>query len=171
MDCLRSFNFSIDLIVNIPVGVQLKQWITGGQHFWQAATIGTSRYNIEGFKNINVYGIDVIGTIETQTNIVGGAALVNDWSVDVTLGGQQPLVGGNILGAPNYYALDISNPSNNIYALSKYSNSLRFASPYESVKFIELGQTMAQGFGYETVGFIILRWDLNFVVYYKFEGE
>jgi hypothetical protein len=171
MDCLRSFNFRVELISNISGGTELKQWTTGAnQHFWQVSTLSTSTYNIEGYKNINVYGIDVLGTIQTQTNTIINGAIVNDWSIDVAVGGQRPIIGGS-MAATNIYAVDLETAANKSFSIGKYTNSLKFASPYESVKFIQLGRTLAQGYGWETLAAVNLRWNLNFVVFYKFEGE
>jgi len=172
MECLRSFSFAVDLINNVSGAADLKQWATSvGNHYWQVSTGTSSTYNIEGFKNINVYGIDVIGSIQTQTNTAINGAIVNDWMIDVTIGGQQPLVGGTITGVPNYYVLDTTNPSNKIYQLGRFSTSVKFATPFVSTRTIQLGQTYAQGIAYQTLLALNLRWKLNFVVYYKFEGE
>ena len=172
MECMRSFNFCVDTINNISGAPSLKQWATGAaQHFWQVSVGTSSTYNITGFKNINIYGIDVIGSIQTQTNTLVNGVIVNDWMTEVRIGGQQPLVGAEVTGVPNYYALDISNPNNNTYHLGRYSTSVRFADPYQSCKTITLGTTSASGIAYETLGTVNLTWDLNFVVFYKFEGE
>ena len=99
MDCLRSFSFAVDLINNVSGATNLKQWATSvGQHFWQASVGTSSTYNIQGFKNIDVYGVDVLGSIQTQTNTVINGVIVNDWLIDVIVNGQQPVVGGVITG-------------------------------------------------------------------------
>jgi hypothetical protein len=171
MDCLRSFNFRIELINNISGATELKQWTTGpAQHFWQVSTLSTSTYNIEGFKNINVFGVDILGTVQTQTNTIVNGVIVNDWSLDVTLGGQRPIISGT-MSPTNVYAIDLQTGTNRTFSIGKFTNSLKLASPYESVRFIQIGKTLAQGIGYETLATVNLRWDLNFVVYYKFEGE
>lgn len=171
MDCMRSFSFAIDIIQNVTGTTQVKQWATGAaQHFWQASVNNVSKYNIQGYKNINVHGIDVIGSIQTQTNTVINGVIVNDWMIEVIVNGQQPVVGGFIDGA-NTYAIDTTNPVNNNYMLGRYSNSAKFATPYLSTKSIEIGTTFAQGIAYETLLTLNLRWKMNFIVYYKFEDE
>lgn len=172
MDCLRSYSFGVDLITNVSGATDLKQWSTGAaQHFWQISTGTSSTYNIEGYKNINVYGIDLFGTVQTQTNILTGGAIVNDWAIDVKINGQGPRIGGFITGSPNFYAIDGEASYNLIFPLGKYTNSLRFGDAIESVKSIQLQKTYAQGNAWETLGNINLRYRLNFVVLYKFEGE
>jgi len=171
MDCLRSFNFRVSTNTNLTSS--LKTWNTGGNnHYWSvdSGPLG-SQYNIEGFKNINIYGIDVIGSIQTLPTAPNGGVIVNDWSIDVLINGQQPLVGGTITTSPNYYGIDTASLANKVFPLSKYSNSLKFADPFESVKNINLQNTFASGFGWETSLNVNLTWNLNFVVFYKFEGE
>jgi hypothetical protein len=173
MDCLRSFSFSTNLITTLSVGVDLKQWSIGNNHYWQAITNGAtatpSIYEIQGFKNIDVYGIDVIGDVQTQTNTIIDGVIVNNWNIDVSVDGQQPLVGGVTTGG--FYAIDSTLPDNNIFAIGKYTNSVKFASPIISAKSIILGRTRLSGIGYQSVGAINLFYKVNFVVYYKFEGE
>jgi hypothetical protein len=41
----------------------------------------------------------------------------------------------------------------------------------QSVTSISLEDTYASGYGGQTAGNINLYWNLNFIVYYKFEGE
>jgi len=173
MDCLRSFTFAVNTIQTLTTGgSDLKQWTTSaGNHYWQAYAGTFSTFNIVGFKNIDIYGIDVIGNIQTQANIGTNGTIVNDWGIEVRIGGVAPIIGASIGTGTNYYALDLSNSDNNRFSLGKYTNSLKLESPYSSCTFIQLEKTMAQGIGYQTTGSINLDWSLNFVVHYKFEGE
>jgi hypothetical protein len=171
MDCLRSFNFSTRTNGNFTTGV--KTWNTGSNnHFWSADISSlSSTYNIEGFKNINVFGIDAIGSIQTLTAAGLGGVIVNDWNIDITLNGQRPIIGGNVTAVPNSYSLSTTAVANNVFPISKYSNSIKFAEPFQSVTSIELGGTTASGFGWETSTNINLLWQFNFIVHYKYEGE
>jgi hypothetical protein len=173
MDCLRSFSFSCNTIKTLSTGGDdLKQWSIGlTNHYWQALFGTFSTYNIVGYKNVDIYGIDVIGTVQTQANIATNGIIVNDWNIEVRIGGIQPAIGASIGTGTNYYALDLTNSDNNRYNLGKYNNSVRFESPYSSTTFIQLEKTQAQGIGYQTAGTINIDLSLNFVVYYKFEGE
>lgn len=171
MECMRSFNFQVDSN-DTMTGGNISQWTTAdGQHYWSANGGTASTYNISGFKNIDVYGVDVIGSISTLTTSGVGKVIVNDWNIDFLISGQSPLVGGNITASPNYYSINATTPFNRIFPLGKYSNSLKLAEPIKSVKFVQLGSSYASGFGYETLGAINLYYNLNFIVYYKFEGE
>jgi hypothetical protein len=174
MECLKSFSFSTNLTSTFTTASgELKQWAIGNNHYWQVRTNGAitlpSIYNISGFKNIEVFGIEAIGDIQTQQNIGIDGVLVENWTIDVSVNGQQPLVGGTTVGG--FYNIDSTLPDNNIFALGKYTNSVKFETPIISAKSIVLGITRASGIGYQTTGSINLSWKVNFVVYYKFEGE
>jgi len=172
MDCLRSFSFGVNQINTITGSPDLKQWATGvAQHFWQVNTGTSSTYNFQGFKNLDIYGIDVLGSIQTQANIGINGVIVNDWQIDVEIGGINPQIGASVTGVPNYYALDINLSENKIYALGKFNPSVKFSQPISGSSFIQLQKTRASGIAYETLGSVNLWTRLNFVVYYKFEGE
>jgi len=141
------------------------------QAFWAASFGTSSTYNIQGYKKINVYGIDVVGTVGTNTTSATGGISVDDWAIDVLIEGQQPLVGGNITAIPNFYLIAIDQPANKNFPISKYSPSLKFATPYESVQFIQILGSHVYGSGFQTAGSVNIFMNLNFVVYYNFEGE
>jgi len=171
MECLRSFSFRVLANTNLS-GLDVKQWIIGtNQHFWSSSTAGTSTFNFQGFKNINIYGVDVTGAISSNKDNAVSGVIVNDWQIDVLLSGQSPLVGGTTTPVPNYYGIDVTSTTNRVFTLGKFSNSLKLASPIESVQFIQLQRTYADGTGWQTAGTTELSWKLNFIVYYKFEGE
>jgi hypothetical protein len=169
---MRSFSFGINAINTITGAPDLKQWATGAaQHFWQVNTGTSSTYNFEGFKRIDIYGIDVLGSIQTQANIAINGVIVNDWQIDIQVGGISPLVGATVTGVPNYYGLDVNLSENSIYPLGRFNPSVKFESPISGSTFIQIQKTRASGIAYETVGSVNLWTRLNFIVYYKFEGE
>jgi hypothetical protein len=169
---MRSFSFGVNVINNVAGAPDLKQWATGvAQHFWQVNTGTSSTYNFQGFKNLDIYGIDVLGSIQTQANIGINGVIVNDWQIDVQVGGIVPRVSANVTGAPNYYALDVNLSENSIFSLGKFNPSVKFADPISGSTFIQIQKTRASGIAYETIGSVNLWTRLNFIVYYKFEGE
>jgi hypothetical protein len=171
MDCLRSFNFQVDSNATLTGG-NVKTWQTSaGQHFWSASAGTASTYNISGFKNIDVYGVELIGSVQTLTGSGVGGVIVNDWLLDVLISGSPSLIGSSITTTPNFYSINNTTPQNRIFPMGKTSNSVRFADPYKSVQFIQLGQTYASGWGWETSGTVNLYFKYNVIVYYKFEGE
>ena len=172
MDCMRSFSFGVNVINTVAGAPDLKQWVTGAaQHFWQVNTGTSSTYNFQGFKNLDIYGIDLLGSIQTQANIGINGVIVNDWQIDVQIGGINPKISATVTGVPNYYALDVNLAENNIYALGKFNPSVKFDEPISGSSFIQIQKTRASGIAYETLGAVNLWTRLNFVIYYKFEGE
>lgn len=173
MDCLRSFSFGVSTIQTLVTPTDLKQWTVGTENYWQALTNGAialpSIYNMQGYTNIDIYGIDVIGDIQTQTNTGVEGCIVDNWTIDVITNGQHPLIGGSTTGG--FYTIDYTLPENNIFALGKYTNSVKFASPIISPTAITLGRTRISGHGWQTAGSINLFWRVNFIVYYQFQGE
>lgn len=169
MDCLRSFAFRVNTNGSVS-GVNLVTWTSGSQQAWQVQVGTSSTYNIFGFKNIDVYGITMLGTIQTfmSSSI---SCITNNWSIDVLVDGQQSLVGGDASVVPNFYGITPDSPDNNIFSLSQYSNSFMLGDPIKSVKNIQLQSTYAQGIAPQSLVSINLYWNLDFIIYYKYEGE
>ena len=166
---MKSFSFGTSSIFTLTTGgSELKQWQIGNNHYWQAFRDGLSSFIPTGFRSIDIYGVDVVGNVQTQANIGIDGVIVNDWSIDVQINGNQPLIGADIVGGT--YALDPTITDNRIFALGKYTNSVKFASPYSTAS-ISLTKLRASGIGFQTAGSINLYLKLNFVVFYKFEGE
>lgn len=170
MDCLRSFSVVTTANTNFT-GTQVKTWTLGVQEFWQVERNLTSYFDIQGFKNINVFGIDVVGSIYTLTSSPTGGCVVDDWSVTIDLDGQIPLIGGVIDLVPDNWSIQINNSFNRRFPIGRFNNTVRFSSPLESVTRVGLININANGSGGQTVGNVNLAWYLNFVFHYKFEGE
>lgn len=169
MDCLRSFT-----IVTRATGTfttpDIKQWTTGAnQHFWTCDIDRSSTYNIQGFKNIDIYGVTMIGGITAQVPDVNNGVNVEDFNFGIYFQGQLPLLGGNITS--DYWQIQDTGIEPLRFQLSKNTNSIKFSSPIKSTQFIQFVHLKAQGNGYQTLSTISLDWDLSFTFYYKFEGE
>lgn len=170
MDCLRSFIVSIDQVTTFS-GTDVKTWFVGAQEFWVVEKAGVSTFVPEGFKNIDIYGVDVIGNVSTQKAAATGGVVVQDWGFELLIEGQLPLVSGTVTTSPNYWNIQTSTVGTRTFALSKNTNSLKFADPISSVKFINFEVLRAQGVGGQTAGVVSLDWDLSFIFFYKYEGE
>lgn len=170
MDCLRSFIVSIDQVTTFS-GTDVKTWFVGAQEFWVAEKAGVSTFVPEGFKNINIFGVDVIGNVSTQKAAATGGVVVQDWGFEILIEGQLPLVSGSVTTSPNYWNIQTTTTGTRTFALSKYTNSLKFADPIASVKNINFEVLRAQGVGGQTAGVVSLDWDLSFIFFYKYEGE
>lgn len=169
MDCLRSFSILSSANEN-AVGVNIDTWTVGSQNFWIYNSFsGDSTFNVQGFKNINVYSIQAQGDVSCLIN-TGNSLIVDDWAFSVELNGQPALASGEIVASPNRFSIQIQGDKTNC-VLSRYNNNLNFASPIQSVKNIKINGLTASGIGNENLTTLNLSWAINFIVYYKYEGE
>jgi hypothetical protein len=157
MDCLRSFNF-IAAGQSNWVAPDVKTWFVGAQEFWSFERNGSSTFTPQGFKNIDIYGISLIGNIGTLVAAPLGGAIPTDWSARISINGQLPQIGG-VIDVTNDFNIDNSSPN------------AKFADPIKSVTSIVLNQVKSNGTGGQSSGNVNLLYFFNFVVYYKFEGE
>ena len=81
------------------------------------------------------------------------------------------MTSGTVVAAPNFWNIQTTTTGTKTFALSKNTNSLKFADPIASVTTINFEVLRAQGVGGQTAGVVSLDWDLSFIFYYKFEGE
>lgn len=170
MDCLRSFVVGIKQAQTF-LTTDVKTWFVGAQEFWVVEKVQDSVFEIQGFKNIDLYGVDVIGSVQTWKTALSGGCIVNDWSFEIELQGNLPLISGKKLTSPDDWNLQTDSVFARTFPIGKYNNSLKFADPIKSVKNINFEALRAQGVGGQTSGAIALDYDLNFVFYYKYEGE
>jgi hypothetical protein len=167
MDCLNSFSVLIRLQRGYSTGgTNVKTWGTAGNLNWQIreATTGTN-LAIQGFKNIDMYGIKMLGLVYTDVGANDGA-IVSDFGINLTFTGQAPLVSG--ISDNNFWPVTLNNKS---FVLSKYRNEVNMESPISGVTNINFGVFSAQGVGAETANSVTLDIDLEFIFYYKYEGE
>jgi len=171
MNCLESFSFYSSGNDAIGSFEGLVSWGTTASNGWIVNSLGSSStFNIEGFKNINVYGIEVIGFVGAKTG-GGFGGIVTDWAFTLQVNGTVPQVSGNITTSPNYFAMSTSAADLDNVVLSKFKPSIQFASPIQSVKTIQIDELYATGTNLETLGSLRLAWSVTYVVYFKYEGE
>jgi hypothetical protein len=171
MDCLRSVIVSINQELTYSTSPFVKNWTIGTENYWVIKQTGGSTLNFEGFSNIDVYGIDVVGGIQTWAGAAVGGVLVTDWNFEFFVNGTLSLGSDYITASPNFWAIQTQTNNTKLFALSKNTNSLKFASPILSVKSIAFECLNAQGTGQQTALTASLDIDLSFIVYYKFQGE
>jgi len=167
MDCLNSFSVLTRLQRGYSTsGTNVKTWGTGSNLNWQIreSTTGTN-LAIQGFKRINIFGIQMLGFVYTDVGPNDGG-IVSDFGLNITLTGQPPLVSG--ISDNNFWPLTLNNTS---FVLSKYRNEVNLESPISGVTNINFGIFSAQGTGGETANSITLDIDLEFIFYYKYDGE
>lgn len=172
MSCLRSFNLGI-LQATTFSGANVKTWNSsvGGDLYWTCDAPNLSRFNIEGFKNIDLYGVQLTGGIKTQTAAATGGGVVNDWGFQIYCEAANSLVSGSLQVAPNFWNVNVANVNSRKFQFTKTLSKIEFADPLKSLKYIEFQALQAEGFGAQTPGTIALEWDLNFTFFYKYEGE
>lgn len=167
MSCIKSFSFSSDGN-NVYTPVSVKS-LPGGT--WVADISISSIFDIAGFKNIDIHGLSVIGSVTTNVSAATGNAICEDWSTPVFLNGQLPLISGNIRNSPNEWNLDNSSAFAKIFNVGKYINEVKFESPIKSVQFIQLQGLRAYGKSASLSNVIDIKWNLQWVFYYTYEGE
>ena len=174
IDCMQSFRVRIrgNTTVSSANG-SIRTWGTLGQYFYSlsfAPNNGSSVYNIEGFKNVNIYGVHLNGGVKGSPTSANKCAVVNDWYFGIGIDGNYPLVSGS-KGTPNDWDILTDGTGLNIFTLSKNTNLLRMDSPMTSVKKITFDVMSAQGVGAEFLNEVTLNYNLDFTFFYKYEGE
>jgi hypothetical protein len=171
MSCLQSFTLVTNFNTAVSVGPNLDIWGVSPRISWAYQRLSTgSTFNIQGFKNINVHGITIVGNMFTSPLGTGNSIAVDDWIFYVQISGQVPLIGGNITATPNDF--NISYPgSNPLISLSKYNTTINFADPITSVQNIKLIDVRASGESAQSLTSINLGWYGSFVVYYSYQDE
>jgi len=167
MDCLRSFNVGITAQRGFSsAGVNVKSWGPAGNYHWQVIeTTLDSDFRVEGFKTLDLYGIRMIGNVFTDLGTNDGN-IVSDYGMQIVVTGSTPLASGTPIstGWP-------LTTTPNVYQLSKFTNFVNFDSPISATTNIRFGTFIAQGNNGETLNSITLNIALNFIFYYKYEGE
>jgi len=170
MDCLRSFNFTIRQQSNWAAANGFKGWTVGAQHFWLLERTGTSTYNTQGFKNINVFRIEITGDTVSSATPVGVSVITNNWSLGMTITGQNSAGVGLVTASPDDFAM--TAPANNPKVfLSKYQRSIDFVTPIQSARNITIQDFYAEGIANQSLLSGQLGYNFVVTVFYKFEGE
>jgi hypothetical protein len=166
MDCLNQFQFGIGASRTYSAASSnFATWTNGGQNFWIVQSTGDiSEFDIQGFKNINLYGVKMQGYV--QSPITGNFGIVDDFSYNLKLTGQKPSLSG-VFTTNNWnadlYPIDLR--------LSKFENTIMFSDPIKSLSRIRLSNFGVQGYGNSSLLNIKLDIEVNFYFLYKFEGE
>lgn len=168
MDCLRSFAIDIDYSGTFNTsGTNVKTWGAITNYHWLVFQSGVSRFDIQGFKKIDIYGVRCDGAVQGQ--LTGTSqAIVQDWSFQIGINGLVPLISGSVDTSTDFWSIKTNTTQ---FQLGKYVNEVRFESPYSGVSSINFNNFRAQGNNAETASSIQLGLDLQFTFYYKYEGE
>jgi len=167
--CLQSFTLNINQNF-VFTNTYFTEWNTVGTVLpWTMFDGNASRksdFFIEGFKNIDVYGVSMIGTVYPLLATGQKQALVQDWGVNLSLEGIVPLVNG-------YYGTNTFNATQGgrTVFLSKYQNDYKLINPIQSVQKISIAALTASGIQNESGVSVDLTFEVAIIVYYKLEGE
>ena len=171
MECMRSFTLTTtDKKTYTVAAGDMSVW--GAINNWQIYGTEASTFLIRGFKNINIFGIDMTGNASSNYGI--GPRINNanpfDFEVNVRLAGQIPQPIG-VIGVPNDWPLIQNNFIQQQFTLTKYKANIKFATPIQSVTQIDLFDFKAYGEHAQSALQIDMGYFLQFTFYYKFEGE
>jgi hypothetical protein len=143
-------------------------WVVGNTSSFiiNEALGGKGRFNFQGFKNIDVYGIKIVGKMLYLG--VNNKGLIQDFTLVTKIEGNSPLIGGS----PQQSPTSIDQPSTPTFNLTKYIPSVDLCEPIKSVEFIEVIALEAQGINFQiTLAPDNYSYNFDIIVYYKFEGE
>ena len=170
MSCINSFQININQSQAFT-GVALRTWGLVGDKNWAyyEENVDNSTYTIEGFKNINLHSVEMVGMMQTDVLVTSGAScIVSDYGIFLGLNGLLPSVSGKVDLPNDFFGI---SPTYNVLSLTKYTNKLTFDSPIQSLKSIEFRNLFAQGTNAESASFVALRYNLTFIFTYSYEGE
>jgi len=172
MDCMKSFSLTTtDINTYTVASGAMSVW--GAINNWQIYGTEASTFLIRGFKNINIFGIDMTGNVSSNYGIAPRTDNANpfDFEVNVRLNGQIPTPIG-VVGTPNDWPLITNNNFiQQQFTLTKYKPSIKFATPIQSVTQIDFFDFKAYGEHAQNALQIKMGYYLQFTFYYTFEGE
>lgn len=169
MDCLKSFNVALNYSKGYEDGIISAIWSTnGGGYFINEANF--IEYKIQGFKNINIYGVKMNGDVTSDITTFYNN-IVKDFSVQLKLIGQTPIIGNTFSNGGEFYNIEFEGENTKIFLLSKYNSCLDFATPYQSVTSLRWENLRVSGTNLQNNTTVAIDVKLNFTFYYKFEGE
>lgn len=178
MDCLRTSNLTLSgSIANTStvVGSNVNFWLDYSSKITGVvATIPLvgCQFFPQGFKNIDVYSVEVIGFINNP-NTAGGNFICTDYSLGTFIFGTYPLLGGNIpVGTP--FQFTQGGGGSNGFSFTKTHSKINFYSPIKSVTQIACQSLIIEGTAPTLIGItdeIAFQYSFDILIHYKFEGE
>lgn len=170
--CIQSFNVNIRQDATFGPS-QTITWSDFGNRYFDLKTVNNdSFFDIQGFKNVDLYGMSLSGYVSNNKDVPTGAVTVLDWMFELSITGIQPAISGIVnTTVSNDWALNFNNSNALKFYLGKYSHDIQFASPICSVTAINFLSINASGYNAQTSDTASLSYFLGFTFYYKYEGE
>lgn len=167
MNCLSQFSIYCNTTTTFSIANgDFMTWTVGTTNSWCVISQANNLiFDVQGFKNIDLYGIKVLGEIQGK---VSGAkqGIVNDYKFRFLISGQPAAISGQITS--NNYGASLTT---NTLSLGKHQNEIMFADPIKSCKQIEINVFSAEGINNRSLLDITLDLNLTVYCYYKYEGE
>ena len=166
MECLNQFSFWAAKSTNFTAASgTFSPYAVGTDNAWIVSSgINSSIFQVEGFKNINLYGVKLISSV--QSSIAGNKGIVENYDLQILINGTEPQIGGKFSVNDWGITQDIT-----LLTLGKYANEVNFTEPIQSVKSIRVNVFSAQGYSAQSLISIDLDIIFQLYFYYKFEGE
>ncbi len=171
MDCLRSFNFTLRNQSNYGASDGFLHWQIGVQHFWLIdQALGNVTYLIQGFKNINIFGIEITGDVNSSPSFATYSTIVQNWKWNFVVEGENSTKVGILAPAqvPDYMVIQSTDPT---FQLSKFQPSIKFETPIQSAKNISFRGFFCDGIANQNLTSAQVGFFLTVTVFYKYEGE
>lgn len=121
------------------------------------------KFTIQGFKNVDLYGIKLQGTVLSDPTQNQNAIFLNH-NLQIILGGQNPRIDG-INGAK------INQPTSVKTFLTKQNPEYYFCQPIKSCDFVQVINMTFDGIAPQVISGVEFLYDFDLVLSYKFEGE
>jgi hypothetical protein len=167
MDCLNTFRLAVSNVFTYNnAGTDVKTWGVGNTEYWTVYdSTNITIKEIQGFKNINIFKVEMIGTVRNETSGTN-QAIVDDFSFGITLNGQTSVIGGAL--STNSYSM---SETSNFFLLNKYNPKLLITDGIKSVTSIRIQDFIASGYGPVTANVVTLALQVQFIFYYQFQEE
>lgn len=174
MDCLRSFilNASGNINTTTYSGTYFyNNWldIHNKQAGWNIEINPGNgfTFTIQGYKNIDIYGINANLYIQSNSQNANLQANVNDYAIQGNVIGINSSIGGftGVITSP--FILQ----QNNNFLITKNVRETKYFDPIKSCTEINISKIFAQGTTQEDATNIDLRYIIYMQVFYKFDGE
>jgi hypothetical protein len=178
MNCLRTTNLTFAGTVNntsTVVGSNVTFWLdysTKLTGFVARLPLVDCSFNPQGFKNIDLYGLEVIGYV-SNNNSAGGNFICTDYSLLTKIMGQFPLLSGTFgTGVP--FQMVQGQGNSNGFTFTKTHSKINFNTPIKSVSQIFCSDLTIEGTAPTLIGItdeISFDYSFDIFLHYKFEGE
>lgn len=136
-----------------------------------AEFLNEGKFIFSGFKNIDIYSIQIVGGIYTPIYPIVGN--FTSWNLEISLDGQSPLISGQtdpLINNPK-----LTQPSQPTLLFTNNVLKLELCNPVKSVNFLQVNKLIANGIHYRQQAgpflYVELEYDFTIILNYKFEGE